>query len=120
MLDAKDWCTQGTIALELPTKADLETVFSQHANKTMFNIGVAVCHESDEFVKANGRALAVSRMSYAPAELRTVEINGIKHAYHFLLHLSHPAGQHKSLALTLVLSTMREYDKVNLVYGEWV
>lgn len=110
---------RGTIALDLPSKQDLETLFTKHGTATLVYIGAARLATKAKFVKKQGRSFAEDMMDWFPAYLQRVEIRGTKHVYHFIAeNLPNKTPDEESTQkVEFGVSTVAETDDVHLVYA---
>lgn len=104
---------QGTIAVELPTKAYIEQLFNSHSNQAFIKIGVSKLHPKDSFVKKVGREKSSDNMMFRVCEISDVVIDGTRHVYYFEFHSDNP----KISSCDLILATTAESDNVLLLGG---
>lgn len=104
-----------TLAIELPSKTDLETMFKSHSTSILMKMGYAVQHEKDNFVKSKGREIALGRLNYIKADITHVSIIGTRHVYHFNIILTKINGE--KLDANIAVSTVAEADNVHLLSG---
>ncbi len=102
---------KGTLALEVPTKQDLEMLFNEHATCTLMNVGVAKLYHKDVHVKKIGREESIKKMKLTKVTFIRVEIRGTKHVYEFT------GRTENDVDFTFGLSTIKESDKVKFVFS---
>lgn len=102
----------GTLAIVLPSKQDLEQMFTMHANQIVMIIGLTVKHPHDAFIKKIGREKAIRSMVHAVVELKRITQQGTRHVYHFR---TEAIVNRKTYSIGFSLTTVAECDKVNLI-----
>lgn len=99
-----------TIAVELPSKSTLTQLFLTHSTQTLIDVGYTFCNPKDQFVKRMGREIAAFRVKQSVATLKSIEIRGTKHIYHFDIRSD-------GAVVELGVSTVAESEHVCLIYG---
>jgi hypothetical protein len=115
----KNSLTKGTIAVDVPTKSDLEKLFTLHANQLLMNIGVTVKSPKDSFNRKKGREQAAKNRQPWPMDLKSIEMAGTKHVYNFNVTLKHKREYGPSDRMVRIsLTTVAESDVVKVVFGD--
>jgi hypothetical protein len=110
--------TRGTIAIDLPAKQDLSSLFEQHGTATIMAIGTAQLHPEDHFNRPVGREVSQKRLVYTAAYIKSVEIRGIKHIYHFRSEVPDTSSLIKKKKVVIFgISTTKEEDVTKLMYA---
>lgn len=109
---------KGTIALDIPKKDNLNTLFTTHSNQTLILMGIAQLHPNDRFEKKIGRNVATSNISWLVVNLSSIEIRGISHIFHFNAAIKDNKDENNTVEVRFGLSTIKETDEVRLLYGE--
>lgn len=111
--------TKGTLALDIPSKLDLERLFSLHGNQLLVNIGVTIKSPKDPFNRKIGREQALKNQDKWPADLLNIVQYGTKHVYNFGLMIKHKReyGTQERL-VRFSLTTVAESDAVKIVAGD--
>lgn len=127
--DGWDWnsnvetCSEtnrGTLALELPAKETLTTLFTAHGTQTIMNIGFSRVNDCDQYDRKTGRELSTSRLLLQVVALKSIEIRGIKHIFHFELKAPSLLRSSKDpQVIKFGLSTIAETNEVKLVYSHF-
>lgn len=109
---------RGTLAIELPSKEDLEQVFDTHSNCTLIKIGVARLAKNRHFVKKEGRQYAEQNLIFCKSYLEKVSIRDTKHVYHFTATVENRCpGEPNTQDVEFGFSTCAESDFCQLVYA---
>lgn len=107
--------TEGTIALEPPTKDYLQLLFKTHSTSALINLGVTKLHPNDNFVKRIGREKSKARMAYLIGNFERIEIVNTRHVYH--LTFNNLNTEHITKC-KLVLATTAECENVLVLDGD--
>ncbi len=112
---------RGTIALGMPTKDELTRLFLCHGTCIALMVGAARLAKNKVFNKKLGREFSTKMMAAAKVDLLKVEIRGTKHVYHFEAWVANSCpNEEKMQKVEFALSTIKESDNVNIVYGFFV
>ncbi len=112
---------RGTIALNIPSKKDLENLVNLHGTCTLFYMGAARLKVGLPFVKKDGRDYAESMMVWCKANLLSVEVRETKYIYHFRAEVPSKAPVSNNVQLVDIgLSTIASSEHVCLVYAELI
>jgi len=103
----------GTLAVVPMTKTELHHIFTQHANKTMMSIGLAIKSPHDQFIKKVGYKLATEKMAATIVDLICVSQTGTKHIYTFDTKIKHT--NNKTYQVVMTFTTVLESENVELV-----
>lgn len=90
--------TQGTVAVELPSKEQLLNVINYQDSVLNVRVGAAELHPKDKFVKKIGRELAQQRLSFINAEVKHIQLE----------------NNRLFLMCETVLASKKSYDKYDL------
>lgn len=108
----------GTLAINLPTKVTLTTMFLQHASHVMVELGVAKLSPKDKFNKKIGREVSLNKIVPVKAELIEVTQVGVKHVYHFHVdRIEHKENPGVVFEAWFHVTTLLESPNVKLIKG---
>lgn len=115
----KNCLLKGTIALDLPSKSDLERLFTLHGSQLLTNIGITIKSPKDPFSKKLGREQSAKNRQHWPADLRNIEQHGTKHVYNFKVDIKHSRlyGPTERI-VRFSITTVAESDVVKVVAGD--
>lgn len=109
---------RGTIAVGLPSKEELTTLFLTHSTCMAFFIGAARLAKNKLFNKKLGRQYSEKMMIPTKCDLTHVEIRGTKHVYHFRAWTVNKCPKEPRVQeIVFALSTTKESENVNVLYG---
>lgn len=112
---------RGTIAVGLPTKEELTSLFTVHGTCMGLFVGAARLAKNKSFNKKLGREFADKMLIPTKCDLDSVEIRGTKHIYHFKVWTANNCPKEpKVQELAFGLSTTSESDNVCVIYGFFV
>lgn len=112
---------RGTIAVVLPSKEDLTTLFTTHATCIGLVVGAARLAKNKPFNKRLGREYAEKMLIPTKCDLVAIEIRGTKHVYHFKAWTANNCPKEpKVQEIVFGLSTVAESENVAVVYGFFV
>lgn len=112
---------RGTIAIGMPTKEELTTLFTSHGTCMALPVGAARLAKNKLFNKKLGREYSAKLMAVAKVDLDTIEIRGTKHIFHFNAWVANNCpDEAKMQKLDFAVSTTNESPNVNVVYGFFV
>lgn len=112
----EDWCVHGTLAVELPTKRDLENIFMTHSNKTLLRVGVSIKSPKDNFEKKVGRDVATKRLAPVGFTLDHIVQEGTTHLFCFTSENLELNGV--NYYLSVCFTTVAESEKVRMIQGD--
>lgn len=97
---------EGTLAIELPSKKDLQELFSSHSTQLLMKVGKSKKHPKDAFNKKVGRTVSELKMVLIPVTFRNIDIKGVRHVFNF-----------NGDGFSFSLSTIAESPNVHLTRG---
>lgn len=106
-----------TIAVDVPTKEFLKTMFTEACPNTLFLMGVSRVHPKDKYIKAVGREEAKKKMVPMLAYLKSITFRDHDRTV-YTYKINMPPMFNKQLVVTMAFSFIRASEKVKIQYTE--